>query len=90
VAGIYISDHFLFRRGQYAMEDLEREPAINWAALASWGLAATLEYASSRMLVPGSGVPSVDSLVLALALYVALRRWVPALRPAGVSRASAQ
>jgi len=81
VAGIYIADFFLLRRGHYRVEELDGEPPVNWAALANWLLASTFGLMESQELIAlGTGVPSVDSLLLALFIYVGLRRAAVILR----------
>ena len=74
IAGIYIADFFFLRHGRYAIEMLSSQPRVNKAAFIAWLAASLVGYGSAQAVVPGTSIPACDSMVVAFALYLALKK----------------
>lgn len=70
VAGIYIADFFLHRRGGYDSAALERQPSIRLLTFAAWIVGAVVGYLTAYNVFSMTGISSIDSMVVGALLYV--------------------
>jgi cytosine permease len=68
VAGILIADYWILKRGGYVFGPGTRYAAWAWPAFAAWLASSGLGYIITW------GIPSVNSIVIAFVLYLALMR----------------
>lgn len=68
VAGILIADYWLLKRGSYAFGPGTRYAGWSWPAFAAWIGSSALGYIITW------GIPSVNSILIAFVLYLALMR----------------
>ncbi len=66
VAGILIADYWLLKRGAYTFGSGTRYAAWSWPAFLAWFVASILGYVITW------GIPSVNSIVIAFVLYLAI------------------
>lgn len=78
IAGIYLVDFFLIRRRRYDVAELAAAPPVGWAALLTWVVASLVGFAAMGDLIRLTGVPAVDSLFAAAAIYFLVRKCRPA------------
>lgn len=69
VAGIYIADFFLNRRGGYDPAVLHHQPAIRVLTFAAWILGSGIGYLTAYTSITLTGISSIDSLLVAALLY---------------------
>ncbi|MBB5193184.1 purine-cytosine permease-like protein [Silvimonas terrae] len=74
VAGIYIADFLFCRRNGYDEATLKRDPAVKLITFAIWLLACVVGFMTVKGLFTLTGIPSVDSILVAFAGYAALGR----------------
>jgi cytosine permease len=72
IAGIYIADFFIVRRGAYASEAVERQVNIAWPAFVAWGMAAAVGISAAQGIITLSRVAAIDAIATAFIAYVAL------------------
>ena len=78
IGAIYIVEAMFVRRFRLDLEGLDDEPPFNFRAFGAWAGAIAVGYCSDRDLIGIVGIASIDSLIVACALYAALqwRRWM--------------
>ncbi|MBV8647887.1 cytosine permease [Paludibacterium sp.] len=69
IAGIYLTDYVLHRRGGYDEAALARQPAVPVATFVIWGVATLIGLMTSHELLTLTAIPSLDALLTAAALY---------------------
>lgn len=69
VAGIYIADFFLNRRGGYDPAVLEQQPAIKVLTFAAWILGSAVGYLTAYTGLTLTGISSIDSILVAAILF---------------------
>jgi purine-cytosine permease-like protein len=74
VAGIYIADFFLFRRGGYDERVLQRERAVKVGTFVAWLVGAVVGYLTVHGHFTVTTIPSLDSMLVASVIYVVLSR----------------
>lgn len=72
IAGVYIADFFFVRRGEYSLQMLAGQRAVNEKAFVAWLLGSLVGYASAQDLIPGSPAPACEAMATAFVLYLAL------------------
>ena len=77
LAGIYVVDFFLVKKGNYSMERLGTIPAIGFSALAAWAIACAVGYASQYGIFTLSPLSALDSLFAAAVAYFVLTKIMP-------------
>lgn len=77
LASIYVADFFVVRRQHYDIAELARSRSYGWPALFSWALASGVAWMTSFEGWTLTSQPTVDSLLVALAAYLALFRFSP-------------
>lgn len=70
IAGIYLADYFIVRRGRIADDDLARQPAVSYPAFAAWFLAVAVAYATSGGHFTLTTIPACDAIVVAFVGYL--------------------
>lgn len=79
VASIYVLDATLVRRGEYTLSQLDREPPVDGYAFAAWAIAVLVGYLANGGVLTISGIASMDSILVAMVVYCALKmkriRW---------------
>lgn len=80
IGAIYIVEAILVRRFRMDLEELDGEPGFNIRAFGAWAGAIAGGYCSDQELMGIVGIASIDSLIVASALYTALqwRHWLSA------------
>lgn len=73
-ASIYVVDFFVVRRQRYDVDALAHSPAFGWPALVSWALASGVAWLTSFEGWTLTSQPTLDSLLVALVVYLALCR----------------
>ena len=74
IAGIYIADFFMYRRQGYDMATLESEAAVKPMTFVAWGVGSLTGFATVNGLFTLSGIPSLDSIMIASLGYLLLCR----------------
>lgn len=74
IAGIYMADFFLLRRGNYRLERLAAVGRINTPAFIAWGLAIAVAVSSSRDIIVVTTIPACDAILFASASYLLLMK----------------
>lgn len=74
VAGIYISDFFLYRRNGYQADVLTREPQIKLLTFVAWLLGSAVGFMTVKGMVTLTTIPSVDSILVACVCYALFSR----------------
>ncbi|TDR71095.1 cytosine permease [Paludibacterium purpuratum] len=69
IAGIYLTDYALSRRGGYDEAVLAHQPAVPVGTFVIWGVATLIGFLASRQLLTLTAIPSLDALLTAAALY---------------------
>ena len=73
IGAIYIVEATLVRRFRMDLEALRGEPPFNLRAFGAWAGAIIVGYCSDKELVGILGIASIDSLIVASALYAAFQ-----------------
>lgn len=74
VAGIYISDFFLYRRNGYEESVLTREPQIKVLTFVAWILGSAVGFMTVKGLFTLTTIPSLDSILVACIAYAVLSK----------------
>lgn len=69
IAGVYLADFYIVRRQRYEERALHASSPIAWRAIASWCAAVAVGAASALGSIRLSGVPAIDSIVIAFGTY---------------------
>ena len=69
LAGIYVVDFFVARRGNYDIETLAQAAAVKYQALIAWGAGAGCAWLATYGAVSLTSVPAMDSLIAASVVY---------------------
>ncbi|MDE1263093.1 cytosine permease [Vibrio aestuarianus] len=77
IAGIYIADFFINRRQGYDESLLEKEAAVKPMTFVAWGIGALVGFATVNGMFTLTGIPSVDSILVASLGYALLCRTKP-------------
>jgi hypothetical protein len=72
VAGIYIADFFLNRRGGYDPAVLRHQPAIRVLTFVAWILGSGIGYLTADTSLTLTGIPSIDSILVAALAYAVI------------------
>ena len=73
IGAIYIVEAVLVRRFRMDLEELDGEPGFNIRAFGAWAGAIAVGYCSDQELMGIVGIASIDSLIVASALYAAFQ-----------------
>ena len=74
VGSIYVTDFFLLRGRQYRLEDLPKQPAVSWPALAAWVTGSAASYATAVEIMTLSGSSTIDALLVPAVVYILLMK----------------
>lgn len=77
LAGIYVIDFFLFKKGNYTLELLEGLPPIGFAAIIAWLAACVFGYLTQYGFFSLTPLSALDSLIVAAAAYFVLMKFTP-------------
>lgn len=77
IAGIYIADFFINRRQGYDESLLEKEAAVKPMTFVAWGIGSLVGFATVNGMFTLTGIPSVDSILVASLGYALLCRTKP-------------
>ncbi|WP_038176081.1 cytosine permease [Vibrio pacinii] len=77
IAGIYIADFFINRRQGYDESLLEKEAAVKPMTFVAWGIGSLAGFATVNGMFTLTGIPSVDSILVASLGYALLCRTKP-------------
>ncbi|BCN26763.1 cytosine permease [Vibrio alfacsensis] len=77
IAGIYIADFFINRRQGYDESLLEKEAAAKPMTFVAWGIGSLVGFATVNDMFTLTGIPSVDSILVASFGYALLCRTKP-------------
>ena len=75
IGAIYIVEAMFVRRFGMGLEELDGEPGFNIRAFVAWAGAIAVGYCSDKELMGIVGIASIDSLIVASALYAAFQWW---------------
>lgn len=78
VAGIYIADFFLYRRGGYDERLLASDPQIKTLTFVAWIAGSVVGFAAVKGVLTLTTIPSLDSILTACVCYAILSRFAPA------------
>ncbi|MCY4337391.1 MAG: cytosine permease [Gammaproteobacteria bacterium] len=70
LAGVYIVDFFVVRRGNYDIKTLPQAAAVNYPALIAWGAGAGCAWLGTYGVVSLTAIPALDSLIAASVVYL--------------------
>ena len=73
IGAIYIVEAMLVRRFRMDLDGLDGEPPFNYRAFGAWFGAIAVGHCSDRDLMGIVGIASIDSLIVACALYAAFQ-----------------
>lgn len=78
IASIYIADFFIVRRGAMDIATVTDLPTLRVPALTAWGSGIGVALMTSNGVFTFTSVPACDSILTALALYIAFYRlgWI--------------
>ena len=85
IGAIYIVEAMFVRRFRMDLDGLDGEPPFNFRAFCAWAGAIAVGYCSDRGLMGIVGIASIDSLIVACALYAAFQ-WRRVMKTNGRSR----
>ena len=85
IGAVYIVEAIFVRRFRMDLDGLDGEPPFNVRALGAWLGGIAVGFCSDRDLMGIAGIASIDSLIVACALYAAFQ-WRRVLRINGASR----
>ena len=74
IAGVYITDFYVFRKEQYCDFDASKLENARWSATFAWGIGATCAITIHIMAWSITGVPAMDGLLLATFVYLGLEK----------------
>ncbi|TQV67249.1 cytosine permease [Exilibacterium tricleocarpae] len=74
IAGIYMVDFFVLRRGRYQLQALDGAPAFNIPAFIAWALAVAVAALSSKQVLVITTIPACDAIVCAALCYLVSMR----------------
>lgn len=74
VAGIYIADFFLHRRGGYDSAVLAIQPAIKMPTFGAWVIGCAIGYLTAYNVFSLTGISSIDSMLISALLFVVISR----------------
>ncbi|MFT4196627.1 MAG: cytosine permease [Pseudoxanthomonas sp.] len=74
IAAIYVIDGFLVFARTDAAASLSALPAVRWPAVATWIAAVAIDLGAYALHLTATGVPTLDSTLLAAALYAVVLR----------------
>jgi purine-cytosine permease-like protein len=74
VAGIYVADYLLYRRGGYDETTLVKEPKVKVLTFVAWLAGSLVGFAAIKGLLTLTTIPSLDSILVASACYALLSR----------------
>lgn len=77
LASIYVTDFFVVRKQRYDIDALKQSCAVGWPALISWVLASAVAWMTSFEGWTLTSQPTLDSLLVALVVYLLLHRLTP-------------
>jgi cytosine permease len=74
VAGIYIADFLLYRRGGYDERVLVSDPQVKVLTFVAWIIGSLVGFMTVKGMFSVTGIPSLDSIVVACACYAIFSR----------------
>ncbi|WP_267223533.1 cytosine permease [Dyella silvae] len=74
VAGIYVADYSLYRRGGYDEAALAREPKVKVLSFVAWLAGSLAGFAAIKGVLTITTIPSLDSILVASLCYALLSR----------------
>lgn len=74
VAGIYIADFLLYRRGGYDERVLASDPQVKVLTFVAWIIGSLVGFMTVQGVFSVTGIPSLDSIVVACACYAIFSR----------------
>jgi cytosine permease len=74
VAGIYIADFLLYRRGGYDERVLASDPQVKVLTFVAWIIGSLVGFMTVKGVFSVTGIPSLDSIVVACACYAIFSR----------------
>jgi cytosine permease len=74
VAGIYIADFLLYRRGGYDERVLASDPQVKVLTFVAWIIGSLVGFMTVKGMFSVTGIPSLDSIVVACACYAIFSR----------------
>ena len=72
LAGVYIVDFFVVRRGNYDIETLTQAAAVKYPALIAWVAGSGCAWLATYEIISLTTVPAIDSLIAASVVYFLL------------------
>lgn len=76
IAGIYVADFFFLNKSKYYEGDFDDNSGVSWFAMFSWFAAALIGYLSANDLIALSTIPSCDSTLSSVVIYVLLKKYL--------------
>jgi cytosine permease len=76
IAGIYVVDFFLVRRGEYDAAKIPELPAFYPAAFACWAFGISIAIAARTGLFTFTGIAACDAIIAASGSYFLLRHFI--------------
>ncbi|OXC79514.1 cytosine permease [Caballeronia sordidicola] len=74
VAGIYIADFLLYRRGGYDERLLETDPQVKVLTFVAWIIGSLAGFMTVKGVFSFTSIPSLDSIIVACACYTIFSR----------------
>jgi cytosine permease len=74
VAGIFIADFFLHRRGGYDIAVLGTQPAVKLLTFGAWLIGSVIGYLTAYNVFSFTGISSVDSMLISALIYVVMSK----------------
>lgn len=72
IAGIYIADFFIVRRGVYAADATTLQKDFAWPAFAAWAAAAAVGISAAQGLISLTQVAAIDAILTAFVVYLVI------------------
>ena len=73
IAGILVTDFFVFARGEYDWKAAEHVESFNYPAFAAWATGSFAGFFSTNTFFTLTGIAALDSIVVASLMYISVR-----------------
>ena len=74
LAGVYVIDYFLIKKGDYDVEEIDALPSIGWLALIAWATGSVIGYLTENSYFSLTKLSSIDALAVAAVVYFVLAK----------------
>ncbi|MGY8952703.1 MAG: cytosine permease, partial [Flavobacteriales bacterium] len=74
ISAIFIADYFFIKKQNYNLDDFDKLPAYDIAAISSWALSCTVAYLAAYNYITITSISFFDSFIVAFISYLILKK----------------